>query len=266
MALLRFDLRRRTAARRAVGAIADVSERVDGALLAVEDGALAPRSAARARRCTMPCSATLTGLADLQRSPDDPGEAYDRTLLRLRVARPDGEVECCVRQNVPFAIAAELAPGTGLAALAHDEDPAIAVVDWLEVGRHTGVGLNPIRTARQYAWPKTEEWPAPGAIEVRDGRRHSRRLESRRREWRSATAQIAGAKTRHGITDGREVWTLDLRLDDGTAVTVKDRTPLLAVARLDRLRESATPIAVLVAADGDVAIDWEASLSPGPSR
>jgi len=265
MAPLRIDLRGRRGARRAVEAAAGVSTRVDGALLVVEDTMTAPRAAARVRRCTLPCSAAVTGIADLQRSPEDNARSFERTLLRLRVEHPGGPAECCVRQHVPLAIAADLEPGTKLAVLTAVEDPMLAVADWATVAREAGIGLDWIKSARQYAWPDREEWPASEAIEVRDGRRHRRRLAQHREQWSPVVGRITAAHSRHTLTDRREVWTLVLALDGGHEVTVKERTPLLAIARLERLQSTQTPIAVLVSPDGGAVVDWEATLKDAPA-
>jgi len=51
------------------------------------------------------------------------------TLLRLRVERPGGDAETCVRQYVPRGLR-RLAVSSSLRALAHPEDPRLAYVDW----------------------------------------------------------------------------------------------------------------------------------------
>jgi hypothetical protein len=53
-----------------------------------------------------------------------------------------------------------------------------------------------------------------------------------------------------------------LQLRDGRTIQIKDRVPLLALSRLEAGNGSraGTPIDVLVSSDGELAIDWEATL------
>jgi hypothetical protein len=51
-------------------------------------------------------------------------------------------------------------------------------------------------------------------------------------------------------------------MPDGSTVEIKDRVPLLALARLrpgDTVRVG-TPIDVLISPDGEVSVDWESTL------
>ena len=53
-----------------------------------------------------------------------------------------------------------------------------------------------------------------------------------------------------------------LQLADGRTVEIRDRVPLLALARLRPGEESrvGTPIDVMVSGEGEVAVDWESTL------
>jgi hypothetical protein len=62
--------------------------------------------------------------------------------------------------------------------------------------------------------------------------------------------------------DQRDEWQIALQLPNGNTVELIDRVPLLALARLRPGNESrvGTPIDVLMSPDGEVAVDWEATL------
>jgi hypothetical protein len=49
---------------------------------------------------------------------------------------------------------------------------------------------------------------------------------------------------------------------DGTTVEITDRVPVLALARLSGADDTrvGTPIDVLISAEGEIAVDWEATL------
>lgn len=258
--------------RSAYNAAADVFDRVDGTL----DAAHTPITAGRLRDCTLPCDAELTGLADVPRLDLEHGGGYEVALLRLSVARPEGEAECCVRQRVPLEARRMIVPGAGLRVMAHESKPQIAVVDWLGQGTR-GQALDFRDEMVQFAWPDRGDWPAPGALEVRDNWRHRPKLEKRRREWSPMGARLVDARTRGSWTDGREDWTFELELHEARRVTVKQRAASIAVARLVAYKPGAAkmgglvetvepvvrtgaPIAVLVSPAGEVAIDWEATL------
>jgi hypothetical protein len=241
------------------------------------DTSNAPIRTARVRACTLECDAELTGMADRPAVDSDAvGAGYDVLLLRLRVARPEGSVECCVRQSVPYEHKRVLAPGARLKALAHESNPEVAVVKWDD-------SFEPIPDPPptplyyfQYAWPDPEDWPAVGAIEIHDDGRYRRKLEERRATWTSAGARLVGAKDTGSRTNDRADWKLDLQLDDGRQVKVKERVPSLVLARLVRLHFTylapgivdtvqtevlvGKPIAVLVSPKGEVAVDWEATM------
>jgi hypothetical protein len=91
---------------------------------------------------------------------------------------------------------------------------------------------------------------------------HSEEMEQRRTEWRFSSADLLSLTPLPSRVDRREEWRITLELRNGKTVAVKDRVPLLALARLrngsdDRVR---TPIDVLVSPQGELAIDWEATL------
>ena len=260
---------------RAAGAINDAGMKWEGAL----DSAANPGVAGKLRRCTVSCPAEITAIADVPRLWDDGSTGIDITLLRLRVDRPDGQAECCVRQHVPHAIRRLLIPGARPVVLAHEGDPSVAIVDWDATGKKWRARLSWVIEKQQYDWPDPEDWPAEGAIEVRDKGRHTKRLLERRAAWRAQGARLAGATTRGAYRDNREEWDLDLDLGDGRTARVRERMPDFAIARLTAVKESGksplggvltttrivaragAPIAVLVSPEGDFAVDWEATLS-----
>jgi hypothetical protein len=260
---------------KAAGLVNDAGMKVESTI----DSGANPVVAAKLRRCTVACSAEITGLADLPRLGVQGGGGIDVALLRLRVDRPDGPAECCVRQYVPREIRHVLVPGARAVVLAHEDDPAAAIVDWDATGKEWEARLSWVIEKQQFDWPGPDEWPAPGAIEVRDKSRHRKRLEERRARWQVATARLADAGTRGAYTDNREDWTFGLELADGPRVTVKERAPDLALARLVSVVEeekkrlggvltttrfvarTGAPIAVLVGPKGEVAVDWEATLA-----
>lgn len=257
--------------KRAAGAVAravrltgDVTTRVEHAT----DRVVAPGADRRARGCTIAARARLIALADDRRTSG--GEAgtqgIEVALLRLAVARPDGDAEACVRQHVPFALRAGIRLGDELAVLAHEQDRTVAIVDWGDAGG--------VVSAIQYAWPEPGEWPAPDAVEVRDGARHERRLAGLRERGTPAWATLLDASTRGGLTDRREDWKLTVELD-GRRVELRERVPWLGAARLvervekggsmvkriERRPSTGTPVAVLVSPGGEVAADWERTLT-----
>jgi hypothetical protein len=162
--------------------------------------------------------------------------------------------------------------------LAHESDPAIAIVDWDATGKKWKTRWSWVIEKQQYDWPGPDDWPAVGAIEVRDKRRHRKRLEERRAAWQSLGARLIDVSTRGSYTDDRENWTLDLELAGGQRVSVKERMPDFAIARLTAVKEdekkrlggmlsttrivcrTGAPIAVLQSTQGEVAVDWEATL------
>ena len=220
-------------------------------------------------------------MADIVRvesgGPQGAQAGFDVALLRLRVLRPDGEAEACVRQHVPPQARPPLRPGFGVMALAHDTDPAIALVDWDATAHALNHQLDWVVTAQQFKWPDADEWPPAGEIQVRDRGRYERRIAERRASWTPAQATLQGGGTRGGLTDSRVVWKLQIQLPDG-AITISERVPSLAAARLFETRTGAkrlgglaetvetvarvgTPLAVLVLPTGEVAVDWEATIN-----
>ena len=226
----------------------------------------------------MECDAELAGMADRPAVAGDAGTGggHDVLLLRLRVARPEGPVECCVRQRVPNEQKRVLAPGARLKVLAHESKPEIAIVKWDESFKPIEDVPHPMPEVYQYAWPDPEDWPAEGAIEIRDDWLFRRKLEQRRATWSPAGARLVDAKDTGARTNDRPDWKLDLQLADGRQVRVKERVPGLLLARLVRFHYTylapgivdtvhstvlaGAPIAVLVSPKGEVAVDWEATM------
>ncbi len=110
---------------------------------------LDPIVAQRLRKCTLACSAVVVGLADLP-SIESGERSLEVALLRLRVRRPEGDAECCVRQHVPREIRPVIGPGAGVMVLAHEHDRAIAAIDWAGTGEWIGTELTFPTTHDQY--------------------------------------------------------------------------------------------------------------------
>ena len=216
----------------------------------------------RLARCRLSAAAVITGLADLP-AIGVGGQVIDVALLRMRVRRPEGDFECCVRQHVPREIRAVMAPGAGVMVLAHENDRAVAVVDWTATGEWIGAKLTFPMAEQQYDWPPREEWPEAGEIEVYDIDGHHEELDERRVTWGLASADLVSLTPLRSRVDQRDEWQIALRFNDGGTVSVRDRVPLLALARLRMGNESrvGAPIDVLVSRDGEVAVDWEATLN-----
>jgi hypothetical protein len=236
--------------------------------------ALHPAVAERLRDCTIETRAHVEGIADLPGIQHEHGSVQPVTLFRLRVERPEGEAETCVRQFLPGAFR-KLLPGSSVRALAHARDSSFAVLDWARTAERMGFeldgGSGPLE---QYAWPERESWPAKGAIEIRDTRRRMRGLEERRASWGRADGRLLGASSRGSNHDGRQLWTLELELA-GRRVKVKERVPRLLIGRVIGFRESGSHlgglvesydvvvddrarIPLLVSPDDEIAVDWQA--------
>jgi hypothetical protein len=231
-------------------------------------------TANRLRGCTIPTRAHVVGIADL---PDlDDSIQLPVALLRLRVERPDGEAETCVRTHVPGRIA-RLALGSSVRALAHEQDPRIAIVDWTATGELLGRALDWEAAIEQYAWPDPGEWPAAGAIEVRDNWRHRRRFEKRRGEGQRMDARLVAADPSGGRVDRRARWKLEVEVG-GRRAAVNERVPALAFPLLVRQKPpkqmlgglitttgaevvAGAPLVALVGPGGELEVDWEATLN-----
>jgi hypothetical protein len=217
--------------------------------------------AVRLDGCRLSAAAVITGLADLP-ALEVGGEAIDVALLRMRVRRPEGDAECCVRQHIPREIRAVMAPGAGVMVLAHENERSVAVVDWMATGQWIGAKLTFPTAEAQYDWPPPEEWPEAGQIEVYDIDGHHEELEERRVTWGLASAGLVSLTPLRSRVDRRDQWEIALQFNDGGTVSLRDRVPLLALARLrmgNDLRVGA-PIDVLVSRDGEVVVDWESTL------
>jgi hypothetical protein len=224
-----------------------------------------PALTERLAGCTLACSAVITGLADLPAVPAG-DQVLDVALLRLRVRRPERDVSCCVRQHIPPEVRGVLGPGAGVMVLAHEHQRQVAVVDWTATGNWLGTQLTFPTAPEQYEWPPEEEWPASGEIEVHDVNGQREELDRRRTEWRFGWADLLALTPLRTRMDQRDEWRITLELADGSTMAIKDRVPVLAVARLRAGEEDrvGTPIHVLVSSNGDVVIDWEATLrQPG---
>jgi hypothetical protein len=220
-----------------------------------------PMVTERLRGCTLSCGATITGLADLP-AIEWGGRVCEVGLIRMRVRRPEGQAEACVRQHIPREIRALVAPGAGVVVLAHENDRQVAIVDWTATGEWIGARLSFPSAEEQYDWPAPEDWPARGEIEVHDVDGYIRELDLRRAGWSLGSADLLSLSPLRSRVDHRDEWRISLELRDGRMIAITDRVPALALARLrpgdeDRVR---TPIDVLVSPKGDVAVDWEATL------
>jgi hypothetical protein len=238
----------------------------------------------RIKDCTLETRAHLDGLADLPAlvSADSTGTTHVQpvTLFRLRVERPEGDAETCVRQFLPTAFL-KLVPGSSVRALAHQSDPRYVMLDWrrtLEAMRADG-GSGAVLSLEQFAWPDRAEWPARGAIEIRDRPKRMRRLDERRRTWRHARGRLLGASSRGSNDDGRASWTLELDVE-GRRVEHRERVPRLLIGRVVGFRteshlggivesyevvvDDKVPIPLLVSPSGELVVDWQALIDqPG---
>ena len=232
---------------------------------------LDPQIRERLAACTLSCAAVVTALADLP-AVERGGEVIEVSLLRLRVRRPEGDADSCVRQHVPPEIRGVLEPGSGVMVYAHASDRSIAVVDWGATGDWIGAKLTFPTAPEQYDWPPPEEWPEAGEIEVYDVNGLRERLDERRGGWTMASAGLVSLTPLRSRVDRRDQWRVVLMMRDGSTVELTDRMPVLALARLHAGDEPriGTPIDVLVSSDGEIAVDWEATLRQpelrGPRR
>jgi hypothetical protein len=220
-----------------------------------------PQVTERLRGCRISCAAVITALADLP-ALEVNGQSLEVALLRMTVRRPEGDAECCIRQHIPPEIRGVVGPGAGVMVLAHDHERSVAAVDWTATGEWIGAKLSFPTAHEQYDWPPREEWPEPGSIEIHDGNGHREELDERRGEWNLASAGLVSLTPLRSRVDQRDEWQIALQLANGSTVEVVDRVPLLVLARLRPGNESrvGTPIDVLVSSDGEVAVDWEATL------
>ncbi|MBA3263031.1 MAG: hypothetical protein H0T69_11315 [Thermoleophilaceae bacterium] len=222
---------------------------------------LDPQVIERLHACTLACGAAITGLADLP-AIEVTGRVIEVALIRMRVRRPGGDVEVCVRQHIPREIRGIVGPGAGVMVLAHENERTVAIVDWTATGEWIGAKLTFLSGEEQYDWPEPEEWPGLGEIEIHDVNGHHEELDQRRAGWGLASADLLSLSPLRSRVDQRDEWRISLELRDGKTIAITDRVPLLALARLrpgneDRVH---TPIDVLVSSEGDVAVDWEATL------
>jgi hypothetical protein len=146
--------------------------------------------------------------------------------------------------------------------LAHDNDRSVAAVDWMATGEWIGAKLSFPTAHEQYYWPPREEWPATGEIEVHDANGHGEELDERRGQWSLASAGLMSLTPLRSRVDQRDEWQIGLQLANGDTVEIQDRVPLLVLARLRPGNQPrvGTPIDVLLSSDGEVAVDWEATL------
>jgi hypothetical protein len=220
-----------------------------------------PQVTERLRGCRISCAAVITAVADLP-ALEVNGKVIEVALIRITVRRPEGDAESCIRQHVPPEIRGVVGPGAGVMVLAHDHERSVAAIDWTATGEWIGAKLTFPTAHEQYDWPPREEWPEPGAIEIHDGNGHREELDERRGEWNLASAGLVSLTPLRSRVDQRDEWQIALQLGNGRTVEIVDRVPLLVLARLRPGNESrvGTPIDVLVSSDGEVAVDWEATL------
>ncbi|MEA2362202.1 MAG: hypothetical protein QOD71_1347 [Thermoleophilaceae bacterium] len=220
-----------------------------------------PQVVERLRACTLACGAVVTGVADLP-AIELSGRVFEVGLIRMRVRRPEGDWECCVRQHIPGEIRGLVGPGAGVMALAHENERNVAIVDWAATGEWIGAKLSFPSADEQYEWPEREEWPGLGEIEIHDVNGHREELDQRRGGWSLGSADLLSLSPLRSRVDQRDEWRISLELRDGRTLAITERVPLLALARLrpgneDRVR---TQIDVLISPEGGVAVDWESTL------
>ena len=262
-----------------VAAADRVATKVERGMYRAGDKASHPLVTKRLGRCTVACVAEITAVADLPAINPAEYVGIEVCLLRLRVRRPDGEAEACVRQTVPAPFRRATVPGATVVALTHESERETAIVDWPATAQQLGLPPHPVGSHAQFALPDRAEWPAEGAIEVRDNDKHERRLAERRRDWSRATAHLHDASPTSKNDDWRMVWKLALELSDGSSAEIDERVPELAAARLAEARKgdqklgglvttvrrvarAGAPIQGLVEPGGDgIAVDWEATIN-----
>lgn len=220
-----------------------------------------PQVTERLRGCRISCAAVITAVADLP-ALEVNGKVIEVALVRMTVRRPEGDAESCIRQHIPPEIRGVVGPGAGVMVLAHDHERSVAAVDWTATGEWIGAKLTFPTAHEQYDWPPRDEWPEPGSIEIHDENGHREELDDRRGEWNLASAGLVSLTPLRSRVDQRDEWKIALQLANGSTVEIVDRVPLLVLARLRPGNESrvGTPIDVLVSSDGEVTVDWEATL------
>ena len=220
-----------------------------------------PEVSERLRMCRISCAAVIDGLADLP-ALEVNGRVLEVALLRMTVRRPEGDAECCVRQHIPPEVRGLVAPGAGVMVLAHEHDRSVAAIDWTATGEWIGSKLTFPTAHEQYDWPPREEWPERGGIEIHDGNGHREELDERRGAWSLGSAGLVSLTPLRSRVDQRDQWQIALQLANGSTVEIVDRVPMLALARLRPGNESrvGTPIDVLLSTEGEVTVDWEATL------
>jgi hypothetical protein len=222
---------------------------------------LDPQVAEKLRGCRLSCAAVITALADLP-AIEAGGQVLEVALVRMTVRRPEGDAECCVRQAIPPEVRGVVGPGAGVMVLAHEHDRSVAAIDWTATGEWVGAKLTFPTAHQQYDWPPRSEWPARGRIEVYDLNGQAEELYERRGKWSLATAALVSLTPLRTRVGQRDEWQIVLQLADGRTVELRDRVPLLALARLRPGNDSrvGTPIDVMVSVEGEVAVDWESTL------
>jgi hypothetical protein len=222
---------------------------------------LDPDVAEKLRGCRVSCAAVITALADLP-AIEVGGQVLEVSLVRMTVRRPEGDAECCVRQAIPLEVRGVVGPGAGVMVLAHEHDRSVAAIDWTATGEWIGTKLSFPTAHQQYDWPPRDEWPARGRIEVHDLNGQVEELDQRRGKWSLATAALVSLTPLRTRVNQRDEWQIMLQLAGGQTVEIRDRVPLLALARLRPGNEArvGTPIDVMVSGEGEVAVDWEATL------
>jgi hypothetical protein len=222
---------------------------------------LDPEVTERLRGCRLSCAAVIIGLADLP-AIESGGQVLEVALLRMTVRRPEGDAEACVRQHIPREIRGVVGPGAGVMVLAHDNDRSVAAIDWIATGEWIGAKLTFPTAHEQYDWPPRDDWPARGEIEIHDLNGQRAELDERREQWNLGSAGLVSLTPLRSRVDHRDEWQIALQLANGETVEIRDRVPVLALARLrpDDASRVGTPIDVLLSSSGEVAVDWEATL------
>ena len=223
--------------------------------------AVDPEVTEKLRGCRLSCTAVITAVADLP-AIEAGGQVLEVGLVRMTVRRPEGDAECCVRQAIPPEVRGVVGPGAGVMVLAHEHDRGVAAIDWTATGEWVGANLSFPTAHQQYDWPPRSEWPSRGRIEVHDLNGQAEELDERRGKWSLATAALVSLTPLRTRVAQRDEWQIVLQLADGQTVEIRDRVPLLALARLRPGNDPrvGTPIDVMLSGEGEVAVDWESTL------
>ncbi len=211
---------------------------------------------ARTRGFEVRCQARITGIADIQPLGGQDEPIQQAAYIGLEVARPDGTVRTCVRQDIPPEFQARVVPGQTVNVKAHPQRRGEAFILW---GNAPGGGT--IVDDRVVAWPDADRWPTDGAIEFYPRSKRSTDVVELRASRLSTLASLVAAQGTMRATGNRPI--VSLTVDHASTagmqrVELQVPLPDLAACRL----RPGCPVALLVDATGaKVDVDWEATVA-----